>query len=171
MSANAEEEQRSTTRKRLIEVAQMLCYEARSKCLRAKSQYGRVPRVDRIGFQIAIVDYYWALRPLRKDAAVAELWKNEPLSEGWTGDNGEPITGLDAINEVDDITVYDSVKEVTMRGGQENEVPRDMVLPFPVLKDISGVLDDAAGKLGFNPETPKQGRPFRDWREDGDDGV
>ena len=150
MSNNGDEPQRANTRRRIIEQAQLHCYETRSICHRAKNRYGEVPREIRLDFQEANVDYYWALRPLREESVVKSWWNDHDLAKV----DGEELTGLDSILELDGET--ESVTDVhhTVRGISQTTQTFQRVYPFTVLRDISGVLDDAARKLGFAPDAP-----------------
>lgn len=161
MNDNDTSQSRAQARRKIIETAQLNCYEARSRCLRAKSRFGDVPRDHRLGFQDAILDYYWALKPLREADPVVNWWDNVELSGQWTvagdgGDEAEPqaVTGLDSIDGLGDSAETTRYQKSTIRGRQTVEQTQQKILPFSVLKDISGVLDDAAGRLGFNPDTP-----------------
>jgi hypothetical protein len=155
MSKREEGAARGHARREIIESAQVQCYLARSECLRAKAEVGDVPEEFRREFQNAIVDYYWALRPMRRKPKLKDVWNELVLADGWVDpDEEEPIAGLDTIQQLDDITDTDTVDRHTMRGAVAETVTRQRVLPFWILKSISGTLDDAAAELGFVPDPP-----------------
>lgn len=141
-------------RRELIENASIQCYLARSECLRLKSEYGEVPEEFRREFQNAIVDYYWALRPLREKPKLKDKWNRIQLAKGWTDGDDEPVAGLDTIARLDELVETDTIERHSMRGTVRETVARQQVLPFRILKGISGTFDDVAAQLGFVPEPP-----------------
>ncbi|WP_224332884.1 hypothetical protein [Haloprofundus halobius] len=173
---------RKTTREKLIEAAQIRVHEERVICLRANLRFNTVPRSKREDFQTALLDYYHALRPLRKEGIVNNFWENEVLSKKLTQpteveqqnvkaqiDGGKPtistetvsvdkpIEGLDWLEELEDETETNIEEQRTMRGTlPPKRTERPLVLPADVLIDIAGVLDDAAARLGFSPEVALQ---------------
>lgn len=134
-------------RGQLAEQAQLACFEERQRCLHSKQQHGEIPFAERLGFQEAIVYYYWALMPMRDEASVANFWEEAELSEHLEE------TGLDAIKHLTGRVEMRQVQKDTVRGSWTEEQPVPAVLPFPVLLDISESLDEAASKLGFTPES------------------
>lgn len=154
MSQTDEETPRTVARQKIIETAQLNCYEVRSQCIRFKSEFGTVPRGHLLAFQDAILDYYWALRPMREAPAVREWWKDVELSKEWKPDGDGPASGLDAVDEIDESEDTVQERRYTVRGWEVDEHTQQQVLSFKTLKDISGVLDEAASKLGFTPTTP-----------------
>lgn len=143
------------SRRRLIEEAQQVCHYVRAQCQEERSYQGEVPEPYRIDFQNSIANYYWALRPMREESVVKEWWEKAELSEHWfDSETGEPYTGLDTIAKANRLMETDQFQRQTMRGVETVTQSRPVVLPYVILEDISGVLDDAAAKLGFAAETP-----------------
>ncbi len=161
MATESDDTPRTVARQKIIETAQLNCYEARSQCIRVKSQMGDVPREYLLAFQDAILDYYWALKPLADEPPVHGWWEEVELSDQWTvasdgGDGDETgfVTGVDSIDGIEDDIETVRERKKTVRGLATFEHQQQRVLPFQVLKDISGVLDEATGRLGFIPATP-----------------
>lgn len=156
MATTDENTSRGRTRRQLIEQAQLECSEYRAVCDRYNTHNGDIPRQHRIEFQNAIVDYYWALRPLRNQKRVEELWQDAVLSKSWTVRNGDgedvPVTGLDSIQYLNRMTEKVSEVKHTVRGTRVETDRQLQVLPFPVLADIYATLEDAAAELGFTVE-------------------
>lgn len=182
MQAQQETTDNSSTRREIIKTAQLQCYQARSACLRARNELGAVPEEYRRELQNAILDYYWALRPLRTASTIQNWWENAELSEYLTytrnqpqppievrGSIDEPIqlvqhdqpqtpeeehlTGLDKIPTLTSGTTSRTRTVNTMRGSEtRTETVPKRPLAFEILADLSGVLDDAADRLGFGPE-------------------
>jgi len=166
----------SNTRRRIIEEAQLQCFQARSACIRARDAYGEVPRDYRRYFQETILDYYWALKPLKDEPPVDDWWDLVELSANWrtvmreapqvSADGGEPATvgpertdskartGLDTLKHLDEATEVITEAQQSYLGSWSAEIERPHVLPHAVLKDLSDRLDEAWGRLGGNPTTP-----------------
>lgn len=174
---------RKTVRERIIEDAQMRCHQARSRCYRARMIYdGEVPQEIKLALQEAIIDYYRAMRPLRDESIIRDFWEDAILSRRWIkgqrqveqptvdGDlHGHGVSvrtetttetvyyrGLDVLEDLETATETERVEKTSMRGRTTEEVTRQKVLPAGVLVDIASVLDDAAAKLGFKPDTEQQ---------------
>jgi hypothetical protein len=161
-----------TARQRIIEEAQLQCYDARSEYQQAALLLsGQVSREHVLRLQQAVADYYWALRPLRDEDPVRDWWNDVVLSEQWTRSvtvteprvqgttivqaeetKEVPFEGLETLRDHLDRTETVTTTKTGMRGRREETVTRKKVLDPEVLVDITGVLDDAADKLGFSPE-------------------
>lgn len=174
MSSDSEHDQSPTarTRKRLIDLALQRVHQARTRCQGERLGYGEVDEALRADFQHAILDLYWALRPLRREDAIDEWWEEVELSDGWTervtavdgdlhgqgvdvGVEERPKQGLETLRYLDDMTHSQTREVETFRGKQAETVVTPTILPYEILKDIAGTLEDAAGKLGFNPAVEK----------------
>jgi hypothetical protein len=161
-----------TARQRIIEDAQLRCYEVRSEYQQASLLLsGQISRVEVYRLQQAVSDYYWALRPLRDEDPVRDWWDDVTLSEQWTypvtkteyevrGSRAVPVEvteeipyeGLETLREHLDQTETVTKTKTGMRGRRTEKVTRQKVLDAGILVDVSGVLDDAADRLGFSPE-------------------
>ncbi|WP_435360407.1 hypothetical protein [Haloarchaeobius sp. DFWS5] len=168
-----------SVRERIIEHAQLQCYEARSELQQAQMlNHGTAPRQVRMKLQQAISDYYHALRPLRNRPEVGEndWWETVELSDDWmytetvprrevvgsideqlgirewTEDVEQSYAGLDVIRDLERAVETTTVVKTGMRGRREDTVTRVKILDGDILVDIVGVLHEAAGRLGFQPD-------------------
>jgi len=171
-----------SVRERLIEHAQLQTWEARSELQQAQMlQNGEAPRQVRMKLQQAISDYYHALKPLHNRPELEGdrdngWWNTVTLSDDWTttqyreeqqvtGDvySGPrietvtvpvevPVQGLDSIRDLERSYETDTKTQSGLRGRRTETVRRKTVLPGDVLIDIIGTLDEAAGKVGFQPD-------------------
>lgn len=169
----------ATVRQQLIEHTQLQCHQARSTVQQAKLLDGSVPRNLALRLQQRIVDYYYALKPLRNEAPVDDWWDSVQLSENWikdvrterqpvvTGDyqGRQPVgvqyeqtkvvdyyEGLDQLERLDSMTETKTVTKSTLRGVREETTTRQKALDPAILIDITATLDDAATRLGFSPD-------------------
>lgn len=175
MSSDANERQEPTarTRKALIDRALQRVHDARTRCQGERLGYGDVDEALRADLQHAVLDLYWALRPLRGEDAIDEWWDDVELSEVWTeritdvkGNlygrgvdidmEEEPKSGLESLQVLDGMTQSETRELETFRGKRTETVVKPTILPYQILKDIAGTLEDAAGKLGFNPTVEEQ---------------
>lgn len=118
--------------------------------------------------QVAVVDYWHALAPLKDEDVVEEYWDEE--AEMWqetrrtVDEDGNPVredvwvTGLDAIPEY--CLTVETSKQITkgFTGSSVNKSRHLRRLPSHDLLRASRRLDKAAALLGFAPETEKQER-------------
>jgi len=163
-----------SVRERLIEHAQLQTWEARSELQQAQMlQNGEAPRQKRMKLQQAISDYYHALRPLKdrpelKGNRDDGWWNTVELSDHWTtvetkvtgdiqtgtqiAEEEVPVTGLDSIRDLERSYEEHTTTRNGLRGRRTETVRRKTVLSGDVLVDIIGTLDEAAGKVGFQPE-------------------
>jgi hypothetical protein len=171
-----------SVREKLIEHAQLQTWEARSELQQAQMlQNGEAPRQVRMKLQQAISDYYHALKPLHNRPELEGerdegWWNTVVLSDEWTttqyreeqrvgGDvhtgprietvtveEEVPVEGLDAIRDLERSYETETTTQNGLRGRRTETVRRKTVLPGDVLVDIIGVLDEAAGKVGFQPD-------------------
>lgn len=154
-------EENGRTRKDIIENAQQFCHYVRAECQEVRSQNGQVPEDYRFWFQSAITNYYWALRPMREEPAVMDWWDEVELSDRWTHpETDEPFAGLDLINDVNELSEVVPVEKKTIRGRKTEQQSQPVALPFTILQDISGALDDAGARLGFTPSAPRKRQRF-----------
>lgn len=163
---------RDSTFRKIIENAKANSFQARVNCSAAQSDAGGVPRELRLEYQQALINYYWALRPLKENGEVSEWWDGVEPSEQWTrevetesdeagsaSDRAatiqksrtvqQPVTGLDAIKDLNkNVRVVEETKH-TMRGRIVDRERIVQALPFEILEDIEATLDDASNRLGL----------------------
>lgn len=173
MSSHSDDDDHTRTRMRrqIIEAAVTNQYRARAEAQRERLLQGEVSDERIASFQQAVLDLYWALRPLREADPVADWWDDVVLSKHWTEEQATvegdltgrgvsvsrdvvPKTGLDTLETVERMSTTTTESVDTFIGERVQAVPDQQFLPYEVLADVSGVLEDAAGKLGFNPTTP-----------------
>lgn len=176
MARNRDEEegkQGKTAIERVIEHHQLRTHEARSRVLQTQHVLTNVPRQPRLRLQQEILDYYYAMKPLRDRSEVEDWWDNVTLSENWVkGENivqnvtGDVQSGVKIEEEVEQVyyegldeipdqlteVEVDTVYEHGLSGPSTTNKRQRKVLPADVLIDLATVLDDAAMKLGFGPE-------------------
>ncbi|WP_226043514.1 hypothetical protein [Natrinema sp. DC36] len=182
-SYNDSGEGQRSARRQIIEEAQVVCHTARSEYQQvSKLNDGEVPREISLRFQQAVTDYYWSLRPLRDEQVVQDFWESTVLSEDWTYEEvvvkgsveadlhkpgiqisrepqtiEKPYLGLETIKtHLDGEFETKTVVKTGARGRREETVRRQKILEPEILLDISGVLDDAAAKLGFMPDVKQK---------------
>lgn len=164
-----------SVRGRIIEDAMVNCHEARADVLKAQQLAGTVDREYRLRLQQAIIEYYYAMRPLREHNAIKDWWEDVVLSERWVKDRRteqkvtgsvvdgvsleeetveEYYRGLDHIERLQDMRERRRTVDSGMMGKRESVEEVQKVLETAVLIDIAGTLDDAAAKLGFEPGVP-----------------
>jgi len=98
---------------------------------------------------------------MREESAVSDWWAKVALSDYWVdSETDKPFTGLEKVATVNRLTETIPVEEHTVRGSKDDVKTRPLALPFEILEDISGVLDDAAARLGFAPTAPKHRKRF-----------
>lgn len=153
-------------------------YQARSKAIRARIMLGGVaPHEFRVELQNAILDAYYALRPLRDENVVADYWEETIPSEDWIAGTTErvevdgaideplrvdreevevPYQGIDAITELENNIERGEQTVHTVAGEKTQETVRQEPPPLEILLDISSTLEDAAAKLGFASDTPDE---------------
>lgn len=162
-----------SVRQRIIEQAQIETHDARSTVIKTQLLAGGVPRDQLLSLQNAILQYYYALRPLREEDPVEGWWDDVQLSEAWTdgtrierevvGDlqtgpriqtqeTPNHVTGLETLHDLAGDT--ETVRRVStgLCGRREETEERQRVLDVRILLDVSLVLDDAADRLGFAPD-------------------
>lgn len=178
----SEDSNRKSVRSQLIEEAMVNCHDARADVLKAQQLEGQVTREYRLRLQQAIIEYYYALRPLREESPIEDWWNDVTLSKQWIKDEREEkevvgniesgvvieentvteyYDGLDHIERLKDQRETRKSVKTGMMGRRETVETVQKVLDAPVLLDISSTLDDAATKLGFAPEsrTPVEDDP------------
>lgn len=172
-----------TARRRIIEDAEIRCYEKR-RDLRQEQllRDGNVPRETRLALQEAVINYYYALFPLRNEDPVDEWWDSVTLSDEWTTEQTvttrqivgtrsmygkarvetredtveQPVEGLDTLQQVEAQTV-ERENEIQDAKGERTETERfQVILPAEVLVDISLVLDEAVNRLGMGPAVEEE---------------
>ncbi|AXR80700.1 hypothetical protein AArcMg_0678 [Natrarchaeobaculum sulfurireducens] len=111
-----------------------------------------------------MINYFYALRPLKDEGAVKNfwdsvvLWEERKLAQSPQGPQvvTEEVTGFDTLAEeavktrviTEERDGYLGTREI------EREIPER--LPPDILLRVSAQLDRAAGKLGFVPETESE---------------
>lgn len=170
-----------TAIERVIEHHQLRTHEARSRVLQTQHVLTAVPRKPRLRLQQELLDYYFALKPLRNRPEVEDWWDDVVLSENWIKDRtvtettsqevvGDIETGVNIVEETTeevDLEYYrgldllpEKLTETTtsteyshgISGPENSQTKRRRVLDAEILIDIATTLDDAAIKLGFGPD-------------------
>lgn len=170
---NNDRKQGKTAIEQVIEHHQLRTHEARSRVLQTQHVLTNVPRDPRLRLQQEILDFYYALKPLRNRPDVEDWWGEVTLSENWVKDRttttkvtGDMESGVQ-IEEVVEEVYYEGLDEIPdaltrtetttsrshgLSGPSQSKKTQRKVLGAEILIDLATTLDDAAMKLGFGPE-------------------
>ena len=157
----------SLSRGRLIANAQERVHRARSAWIESENSLEghNLSTALSAEFHNAVIEFFYALRPLKDKPGVKAywedvvLWKEEQLVQDEDGTmtiEEKPVTGFDTLEQyaVQKRQVRDETVGLLGRQVQVKEIP--VRLPPDALLRISAKLDEAAGDLGFVPETDDQ---------------
>jgi len=158
----------SNRRARIIADAQQRVHDARSAFIESASTTGDAAenQLYAAEFHNAVIEYYFALRPLKEAPEVADMWDadNDDAPVLWTEEEHHPVPGDPWRTETIEIRGLESLGDVAMetrtvestttgyRGKTETRETVPVRLPPRVLVNVSELLDDCAAKLGFVPE-------------------
>ena len=156
------------SRARLIAQAQERCHEARRQFIEIENSIGTgdESRVAAAEFHNAVIEYFYALRPLKDENAVSSFWDSVLLWEEQVEVPREDGRGYEFTTE--EVTGFDTLEQHAIRKqtvsqqhstalGKRTELSEVPVRMSPaILLRASAKLDEAAARLGFKPETDEQ---------------
>lgn len=145
----------SVSRARIIAEAQARTHDARMQFIESANSIEQGAHENLAAAQLhnAVIEYFYALRPLKDEPPVRQFWNEVVLWEEAESGETKKAKGFDRLEQE---AVRFQTTRSTSKGylGTRTEVNREPIrLPPDVLLRISAKLDQAAGKLGFLPET------------------
>lgn len=152
------------SRARIIAHAQERCHQARTQYIEAENtiEGGEHALVAAAELHNAVIEYFYALRPLKDEDPVEDFWDDVVLwteqipvrtEAGGISMEEQPVTGFDQLAQ-------EAIKHKTVQEERDGYLGKRVVtrdipirLPPDILLRISAKLDQAAGMLGFKPST------------------
>jgi len=141
--------------KQIIEQVMLRVHRLRQQyILAAQQNQERDPELHQ-NLHAAVISYYFALRPYRREDVISKKWDDAKL---WKQSNGEWVRGFDALSGwVAHKTTAE--RESSKHGVGSETVETTQQLEPQILLRVSSALDDLANDLGIAVDVDHASRP------------